>query len=121
MKLDDAMLTCLEVNGYTQCGFRRLWSQVLRNSLVTSHSEIIQNTPLAGNKWMEPDINWRFYTPVAKPIVASHAEGVVCQVAASRAVDRYNVAANDDEYNPYKNSASSCSLPFPCNQEGCIY
>ena len=94
--MEDAKPDCLDADMCTLCGFRRLWSDGLRKSLVIADPTIIpdadptiiQEIPavslIAGNEWSISGIDWRYYTSITKPTVASHAEDVNRPAAAAR-------------------------------------
>ena len=75
-KLEDAKPLCLIQDGCDMCGFDQLWSDGLRATLMDEEGTMVTNSPLAGQEWIKPGIDWRYYTSVAKPTVANHAEGV---------------------------------------------
>ena len=53
---------------------------------------------------MESGVDCRYYTSIAKPTVASHAEDVARQAVDPRAAD------DEEEYNPQDNASTSCTL-----------
>ena len=106
-KLEDAKPDCIDGHECTACGFRRLWSDGLRKSLMSEESTIIQASPLAGNEWTVTGIDWRYYTSIAKPTVASHAENVARQASIARGKDGEN---GDGDYG----SAGSSSARTLC-------
>ena len=102
-KLEDAKPSCLLDVGCDKCGFNQLWSGGLRASLLDNDDSIANNALLAGQEWIQLGIDWKYYTSIAKPTVASHAEGAAHQAAAVR---------GGDGYGDYKPNESSATLPL---------
>ena len=74
-KLEDAKQTCLDGNECDSCGFRHWWSNGLRNTIYNEDDVTINpESCLAGGEWSLPGIDWRYFTSVAKPTIAEHAE-----------------------------------------------
>jgi hypothetical protein len=73
-KLEDAKYTCLLGDECESCGFRQWWSNGLRSSILKDDTTINPDAHLAGDEWTVPGIDWRYFTMVAKPTIAEHAE-----------------------------------------------
>ena len=99
-KLEDAKPLCLLANGCDKCGFKQLWSGGLRAALMDENGGMANGAPLAGQEWLQSGIDWRYYTSVAKPTVANHAEGVARLAAAARGGD------GDTDYNPNESNTT---------------
>ena len=57
-----------------RCGFRQWWSKDLKLKLLNDDMTMNNDAPLSGEEWTTPDIDWRYFTSVAKPTIASHAQ-----------------------------------------------
>ena len=75
-KLEHASSVCLNKKVCVKCGFRQWWSNGLKQFLFNDDLTINDDSTLAGEEWTQPDIDWRCFSSVATPTVASHAEEV---------------------------------------------
>jgi hypothetical protein len=48
----------------------------LRPKLFKEDSTMDTNNPIFGDEWTTADIDWRYFSSIAKPTIASHAEDV---------------------------------------------
>ena len=91
-KLEDAAYKCLlgectgadGSNGCNVCGFRQWWSKDLKKELLKDDGSMKLNAPLAGDEWTTPDIDWRYFTSVARPTIASHAQEINSEAAGDK-------------------------------------
>ena len=77
-KLEDVSYKCLIgecADDCNVCGFRQWWSNDLKKELLNSDGSMNLDAPLAGDEWTIPEIDWRYFTSVARPTTASHAHG----------------------------------------------
>ena len=100
-KLEDASYKCLigecagksGGNGCSICGFRQWWSNDLKKELLNSDGSMNLDAPLAGEEWTTPEIDWRYFTSVARPTIASHAQEISVE------------AAGDEDYRKTQNTS----------------
>ena len=100
-KLEGAAHKCLigkgtgedQGKGCDVCGFRMWWSKDLKKKLLNDDATMKTDTPLAGKEWIMPDIDWRYFTSVAKPTLASHIQ----EISAG--------SAGDEEYRTTENTS----------------
>ena len=64
----------------------------LEKGILNDDGTMKTDAPLAGDQWNTPKINWRYYTSVAKPTLASHAQETSTDVS-------------DDEYPSTQNAS----------------
>ena len=72
-KLENADAVCLNGKSCKACGFRQWWSNGLRKLLIGDDSTINQDSDICGDEWLAPDIDWRYFSSVAKPTIVSQS------------------------------------------------
>ena len=109
-KLEDAAHACLYGDDCDKCGFRRFWSNGLRQSLVDGDDELMPEANMHCEEWTTATIDWRYFTHSISPTVAAHAQEVARQAANARSTSSDNVDADDDEYLPSQDNKPTRNL-----------
>ena len=73
-KLENAAFVCLNKKACKVCGFRQWWSNGLRKILIKDNSIINQDLGLSGDEWSSAEIDWRYFSSVAKPTIVSQSD-----------------------------------------------
>jgi len=74
--LENADFVCLNGKSCKACGFRQWWSNGLRKVLIGEDSTINHDLELSGDEWLLPEIDWRYFSSIAKPTLVSQSNEV---------------------------------------------